>query len=287
MVLATLLPWLGAAGLQLLGASAHTVDSPRRTLANLQRAGLGALLRLQGGSSAGGARGTPAAAPLALENGVLRVADSRGTLLLDGLSTALRGTPSPSGGLFIDSGGKSGRNNLWKSGGKSGYNRLGRASALDLSLGSLRCHRLLACARVTRYWMGPSVGALSPHTHSSEIRHTPFLPQFVTPDVCLHLSHAMICSLGAAAADVPHDTQFLLLELQEGGPYALLLPLIDGDARSSLHGVRRRFLGGSKKRSEALRLHVETGRVSHPFPPILSHPTRFPPVCHTSHLPHV
>lgn len=188
MVLATLLPWLGAAGLQLLGASAHTVDSPRRTLANLQRAGLGALLRLQGGSSAGGARGTPAAAPLALENGVLRVADSRGTHLLDGLSTALRGTPSPSGGLFIDSGGKSGRNNLWKSGGKSGYNRLGRASALDLSLGSLRCHRLLACARVTRYWMGPSVGALSPHTHPSDSPH-PISPPFLSHPMCVSICH--------------------------------------------------------------------------------------------------
>lgn len=45
----------------------------------------------------------------------------------------------------------------------------------SLSLGALRCERFLAAARVTRYWMGPA--------------------------------------WGHAACDVPHDTQFLLLEL--------------------------------------------------------------------------
>ena len=45
----------------------------------------------------------------------------------------------------------------------------------SLSLGALRCERFLAAARVTRYWMGPA--------------------------------------WGRAACDVPHDTQFLLLEL--------------------------------------------------------------------------
>ena len=45
----------------------------------------------------------------------------------------------------------------------------------SLNLGALRCERFLAAARVTRYWMGPA--------------------------------------FGRAACDVPHDTQFLLLEL--------------------------------------------------------------------------
>jgi len=34
---------------------------------------------------------------------------------------------------------------------------------------------------------------------------------------------------GTASGDVPPETQFLLLELAEGGPYAILLPLIDSD----------------------------------------------------------
>jgi len=65
-------------------------------------------------------------------------------------------------------------------------------------LGALTtCHRLLACSRLTRYWMGPKVGT--------------------------------------SAKDVPFDTQFLLIELQEGGPYALMLPLVDNGFRASLH----------------------------------------------------
>jgi len=61
------------------------------------------------------------------------------------------------------------------------------------------CNRLLACSRVTRYWMGPKVGT--------------------------------------SARDVPFDTQFLLIETQPGGkgPYALVLPLVDNGFRASLH----------------------------------------------------
>jgi Raffinose synthase or seed imbibition protein Sip1 len=33
---------------------------------------------------------------------------------------------------------------------------------------------------------------------------------------------------GVDGSDVPPETQFLLAELREGGPYAILLPLIDG-----------------------------------------------------------
>ncbi len=32
---------------------------------------------------------------------------------------------------------------------------------------------------------------------------------------------------GASADQLPHETQFLLLQLSPGGPYAILLPLID------------------------------------------------------------
>ena len=73
-----------------------------------------------------------------------------------------------------------------------------KASTFDTPLGKLStCRRLLACARVTRYWMGPA--------------------------------------FGSNAKDVPLDTQFLLLEVKEG-IYALLLPLLDGDFRASLCG---------------------------------------------------
>jgi len=70
------------------------------------------------------------------------------------------------------------------------------------ALGDLiSCNRLLACARISRYWMGPRVGA--------------------------------------GAEDVPFDTQFMLLELDNTDTkeqeYALLLPLIDSGFRASLY----------------------------------------------------
>ena len=34
---------------------------------------------------------------------------------------------------------------------------------------------------------------------------------------------------GKTAADLPPETQFLLIEVEEGGPYAVLLPLIDNN----------------------------------------------------------
>ena len=55
----------------------------------------------------------------------------------------------------------------------------------------MRCSRLLACARCKLWWMTPS--------------------------------------WGTKAGDLPPETQFVLLELQAGGPYAVLLPLIDQD----------------------------------------------------------
>eukprot|EP00529_Nitzschia_sp_RCC80_P005591 CAMPEP_0113448560 /NCGR_PEP_ID=MMETSP0014_2-20120614/4829_1 /TAXON_ID=2857 /ORGANISM="Nitzschia sp." /LENGTH=998 /DNA_ID=CAMNT_0000339775 /DNA_START=509 /DNA_END=3505 /DNA_ORIENTATION=+ /assembly_acc=CAM_ASM_000159 len=72
-------------------------------------------------------------------------------------------------------------------------------SEFDLSLGTLKtCHRLVASARLNRYWMGPA--------------------------------------FGTSAKDIPLDTQFLLVELKEGGPYALLLPLVDSGFRATLQG---------------------------------------------------
>mmetsp|Transcript_36167 Transcript_36167/g.87483 ORF Transcript_36167/g.87483 Transcript_36167/m.87483 type:complete len:925 (+) Transcript_36167:62-2836(+) len=66
-----------------------------------------------------------------------------------------------------------------------------------LSLGNLvSCNRMLTCSRLTRYWMGPAFG-----------------------------DHAK---------DVPVETQFMLMEMEENGPYALLLPLVDGGFRASL-----------------------------------------------------
>lgn len=34
---------------------------------------------------------------------------------------------------------------------------------------------------------------------------------------------------GNTAADLPPETQFLLVAVEEGGPYAVLLPLIDSN----------------------------------------------------------
>ena len=55
----------------------------------------------------------------------------------------------------------------------------------------LQCNRLLACARCKLWWMTPS--------------------------------------WGTKAGDLPPETQFVLVELAKGGPYAVMLPLIDQD----------------------------------------------------------
>ena len=103
--------------------------------------------------------------------------------LVRGLSASTWSVDTTAGGLFLHS-----------------TNPNGKSSAFDTSLGKLApCNRLLACARVTRYWMGPA--------------------------------------FGDSAKDVPLDTQFLLLEVEEG-MYAILLPLLDGDFRASLSGNR-------------------------------------------------
>lgn len=60
-----------------------------------------------------------------------------------------------------------------------------------LACAQLRCQRLLACARCRLWWMTPS--------------------------------------WGTKAGDLPPETQFVLVELEHGGPYAVLLPLIDQD----------------------------------------------------------
>ena len=143
-------------------------------------------LRLQGGSS-------PIASALQLEANTLRLA-ATGQPILDGVSACVKSgadDTTASGGLFL-------------------HIRPEDDAALPerlVSLGQLRCSRLLAAARVTRYWMGPA--------------------------------------FGTRASDVPLDTQFMLLELAPDGPYALLLPLIDERVRATLHGDDGRGRRGS------------------------------------------
>eukprot|EP00887_Chlorella_sp_A99_P005610 scaffold1.g5610.t1 len=67
----------------------------------------------------------------------------------------------------------------------------GPTSLHDFSLGALRCKRWLACARNKLWWMTPE--------------------------------------WGATARELPPETQFLLLELDDG-TYAIILPLIDQTA---------------------------------------------------------
>lgn len=43
---------------------------------------------------------------------------------------------------------------------------------------------------------------------------------------------------GSALAELPPETQFLLLELDEPGAFAVALPLIDGDFRATLRPNR-------------------------------------------------
>lgn len=99
-----------------------------------------------------------------------------------------------------------------------------------LPIGKLRCRRLLALARTKRWWMGPS--------------------------------------FGSAAADVPAETQMLLLELEEGA-YALVLPLVHGGVRATVRGMRGRHVlaaqlaaGGRTDRLDSMSpgLYVTAGR---------------------------
>ena len=41
--------------------------------------------------------------------------------------------------------------------------------------------------------------------------------------------------VGAQARDIPFDTQFLLIEIEEDENYALMLPLVDNGFRAFLH----------------------------------------------------
>jgi len=67
----------------------------------------------------------------------------------------------------------------------------GAKAMLDFTLGKLKFQRFLAAARKKLWWMTPEWGSES--------------------------------------GVLPPETQFLLLELEHGGPYAALLPLIDGN----------------------------------------------------------
>lgn len=77
----------------------------------------------------------------------------------------------------------------------------------DAVVGALRCQRFLSCARNKLWWMTPE--------------------------------------WGTEAAQLPGETQFLLVELAEGGPYGLLLPLISDDTfRATLRPARGSGGGG-------------------------------------------
>ena len=73
-------------------------------------------------------------------------------------------------------------------------------SSHTFTLGKLRCSRVLAGARTKRWWMGPT--------------------------------------FGRNASSVPPETQFLLVELQEGADaYGLVMPLVSGAMRCTLRGT--------------------------------------------------
>ena len=124
--------------------------------------------------------------------------------ILEGISPELSATNSATGGLFLHTAHDA------------------PASEHLMSLGTLRCNKLLASARVTRYWMGPAFGRGAHH--------------------------------------VPHDTQFLLLELSSDGPYAVMLPLVDKGMRATLKGGLSQWRHNPlTARGDELLLHAESG----------------------------
>ena len=173
------------------------------------------LLRLQGGAAA--SPPPPTSYSIALHGADLHCVDDMYPSRLDDRPPLFSGVSadfttserSPTGGLFLNTAHDS---------------VVERVS----SLGTLQCHRLLASARVTRYWMGPAVGSRAHH--------------------------------------VPHETQFLLVELEPGGPYAVCMPLIDGSTRASLRGSMPPWKkpARSSKRGDELLLHAESGDTNVP-----------------------
>lgn len=67
----------------------------------------------------------------------------------------------------------------------------GAVASYDFPVGKLKSERFLSCARCKLWWMTPE--------------------------------------WGRTASDLPPETQFMLVEVHEGGPYALILPLIDSN----------------------------------------------------------
>lgn len=88
-------------------------------------------------------------------------------------------------------------------------------SMLDVELGRVNFWRFMACARCKLWWMTPE--------------------------------------WGASMDSLPPETQFLLVELREGGPYAVLLPLLDKGFRGTLRPTR------GKGKASHLTLRVESG----------------------------
>lgn len=78
------------------------------------------------------------------------------------------------------------------------------------------CCRYLSCARNKLWWMTPEWGTPS----------TPFKP----------------------------ETQFVLLELEDGGPYVIILPLIDDTFRATVRPAASSFLSPAESGAMALRL---------------------------------
>eukprot|EP00951_Prasinocladus_malaysianus_P022567 scaffold189543_cov37-Prasinocladus_malaysianus.AAC.1 len=104
----------------------------------------------------------------------------------------------------------------------------------------LRCHRLMCCGRNKLWWMTPEWGS-----KAKEKGHLYGLG-----------------ALSGALQDIPPETQFLLLEIEEGGPYAIILPLIsENKFRSTLRPPQN---GGQDElfvRMESNSEKVTTGRV--------------------------
>lgn len=116
--------------------------------------------------------------------------------------------------------------------------------SFDLDLGRLlpsTSHRLLACARINRYWMGPSFGS------------------------------------DDDGSDVPHDTQFLLVEIQQdhddessSSPskdplYALILPMVHAGFRATVQASSTVSHFGNKD-NDRLKVicYSETGGQTYP-----------------------
>jgi len=156
---------------------------------------------------------------LVVDSDTVRVGGRDGMILFDQFSSNMVVSPHVSNGEDSEA----------CAGLMFGLNSSTAAAMHDIVLGRMKAHKILAVARIKRWWMAPS--------------------------------------WPSSASSVPLETQFLLAQLTPDGPYVLLLPMTAGSFRGTLYGEggreALRCCPKSVDETEAITLKLESGDKSH------------------------